>query len=672
MASVSKKAVDDSPEIFATLNDIEVIAAPHLKPNIKRLIRNGDYEQQEIEIGLANLQAGDQIMEMGTGAGIVGSVFAKNVKNLTLRSFEANPDLIPHIRNLYDHNGVDKVASVSNNIVVSGTGAPKSMEFEVLDNFLGSRLSHGGTETDARTVPIPTKHYDDITREFPHNVLVMDIGGGELDFLADADLSGVELVMLELHPKVYGGPGRTQVVAHLVRQGFKFDETTSIGDVVTFKKPQRMKIKPDYSKIGNGKEPQLTYDIDPNKPLVGDIISIDNALLAKTPRSQGWRIAASVFDEERNAVPEAVCWISRQQTATKPRTYPRENRIKKLPGTWLYGGRFFPAFGHFLSETLSRLWALDHIDEPIEGVLFFPTYNDHEEPAAKLFSQLGEIMDPPINYKICDEFYRVDKLIIPPQGSGVGRLLVSSPEMREFITSHLKRDLTPTGHDKIYISRTGQFDKVGRGFLGEKQLEELLETEGYLIFHPQDHTWEDQMRHYQSATHILGPDGSPFHMVNFTGRSDLSVGVIQRRPGPDAVQMIHQSNVYGIEKAHAFAHLGRAWSSAGDRRAALKMVCEVKFSDLCKDLKQRGFISEKAKWKNLTEAKVKQALRAHAISAEADQRPVGGVDTSLADYPVCVKAGKPQVFGFICIKVRNPPQDFATFVVCQNALDVAV
>ena len=30
------------------------------------------------------------------------------------------------------------------------------------------------------------------------------------------------------------------------------------------------------------------------------------------------------------------------------------------------------------------------------------------------------------------------------------------------------------------------------------------------------------------------------------------------------------------------------------------------------------------------------------------------------------------ITGFVCIKVRNPPQDFATFVACQNALAVAV
>ena len=74
------------------------------------------------------------------------------------------------------------------------------------------------------------------------------------------------------------------------------------------------------------------------------------------------------------------------------------------------------------------------------------------------------------------------------------------------------------------------------------------------------------------------------------------------------------------------------------------MVCEVKFSDLCKELKERGFISKKAKWQNLTETKIKQALLARAKSAEADQRPVDGVDASLEDFSVCVKEGKPQAF----------------------------
>jgi hypothetical protein len=73
-------------------------------------------------------------------------------------------------------------------------------------------------------------------------------------------------------------------------------------------------------------------------------------------------------------------------------------------------------------------------------VLFFSSNHNHPETAPKYFDQLSEILDTPIKYKIADEFYQVDKLIVPPQGSGIRRLTASSPELREYIKTHLKRD----------------------------------------------------------------------------------------------------------------------------------------------------------------------------------------------------------------------------------------
>ena len=115
-----------APIVVATLQGVEVILAPHLKANIRRLIRSGDYEKPEIEFGLANLQPGDRVMEMGTGAGIVGSVFIKNIKDLKLQSFEANPDLIEHIRALYSHNGVDHSATVFSTLWFPAPMPPKA------------------------------------------------------------------------------------------------------------------------------------------------------------------------------------------------------------------------------------------------------------------------------------------------------------------------------------------------------------------------------------------------------------------------------------------------------------------------------------------------------------------------------------------------------------------
>ena len=74
------------------------------------------------------------------------------------------------------------------------------------------------------------------------------------------------------------------------------------------------------------------------------------------------------------------------------------------------------------------------------------------------------------------------------------------------------------------------------------------------------------------------------------------------------------------------------------------MVSEVKLSSLCTDLKERGFISKSAKWKDLTDAQVKKALSEHAKVAEADLRLVASQHASLEQFPQCVTKGKPQVF----------------------------
>ena len=625
-------------DVIGTLRQIKVLRSPHLLPRTISEIRRGKYETPEIDIGLANLRPGDRIMEMGSGAGVVGAIIAKHIGNLKIRSFEANPNLIPHIRELYEYNGVDGTISVSNNVVVTDADAPEYMDFVIARNFLGSSLSQFKDNTDNETVAVPSLQYDDVTRDFPHNVIIMDIEGAELDFLQGAKLDHVELVMLELHPKVYGEQGRRQLYDAMKKKGFSLDRATSSKLVVTFKKKARMKLKPDLSQI------TFRYDLDHQKPQSDSILTVENAVLAKSENSEGYQIAASVFDADGDRVPQAISWISHRMAATQPRPYPREGKIKHLPGTWLFGGRFHPHFGHFLCETLARLWALDFVEQPLDGVIFFPMNNDDAERAEAWFQRLSEILNVTVNYKICDQFYRVDRLIIPPQGSGIGRLMGSSPEMRGFITKHLKRDFEPLDCKKLYISRSGQFGRDGRVYLGEDRLEGCLRDEGYTIFHPEEHSWGEQLRYYLSADHILGADGSALHLANFTGRADLNLGIIRRRNTWDASQLAQQARLFGVENAHVFDHMGRLWAHGGSRGAAFTLITEIHFASLCEELKQRGYISDRANWDDLTTAELKAKLDHLAQDSGRDVRRVSTDTEGLAEFPRCAEEGAPQVF----------------------------
>ena len=385
------------------------------------------------------------------------------------------------------------------------------------------------------------------------------------------------------------------------------------------------------------------FAIDPGVPLVDGIISVDGAVLVHRPRTEGWRIKASVYDAQQAEVPQAICWHSEGQPATVEAGFPRPNRITHLAGTWLFGGVYNPQFGHFFSETMARVWALDHIDEKIEGVLFFPAYTTYQDMVESSFDDLFSIFDTRFNWKIVDQFYQVDKLIIPPQGSGIKTDMMSSPEYRAYLRGHVRDNLAPTGHDKIYISRS-KFIEKRRSILGETALEGLLEAEGYLVFHPQNYSLADQVRHYRSARHIIGPDGSPFHLVNYVCGADTNVAIIKRRKSIEYRYMLDQTCWFQAGTGIPLDHCLSYWAPAGVRRAALMMSAEVDFAAMAQVLLKHGMIDDAGPWQALDKTALEADLKRFGASMGCDMHQVRGDGQSLADVPLLANGESPQVF----------------------------
>jgi hypothetical protein len=385
------------------------------------------------------------------------------------------------------------------------------------------------------------------------------------------------------------------------------------------------------------------FAVDPSAPLAGGIMSFSDAVLVHRPRTEGWRIKASVYDMQQSEVPQAICWHSAGQAATVEAGYPTPDRIKHLPGTWLFGGVYNPQFGHFFSETMARVWALDHVDEDIQGVLFFPVYNTYPDTVEKSFDDLFSIVDERFNWKIVDDFYRVDKLIIPPQGSGIKTDMMSSPDYRAYLRRHIRDDLAPTGHEKIYISRS-EFTEKRRSILGEALLEDLLRREGYLIFHPQNHSLVDQVRHYRSARHIIGPDGSPFHLVNYVCEGGTNIAIIKRRKSVEYKYMLEQTRWFQAGTGIPLDHCVSYWAPAGVRRAALMMSAEVDYAEMAQTLLRHGMIDNAEPWHALDKAALEDDLKRFGASMGCDMHQVRGDGQSLSDVPLLANGESPQVF----------------------------
>jgi capsular polysaccharide biosynthesis protein len=69
--------------------------------------------------------------------------------------------------------------------------------------------------------------------------------------------------------------------------------------------------------------------------------------------------------------------------------------------------------------------------------------------------------------------------------------------------------------ERLYVSRSRARRRALRN---EAEIEAIFEEEGFLIYHPQEHLIEDQIRTFSQARLIAGPGGSALHNSVFSER----------------------------------------------------------------------------------------------------------------------------------------------------------
>lgn len=312
---------------------------------------------------------------------------------------------------------------------------------------------------------------------------------------------------------------------------------------------------------------------------------VQDALIAH--ENDGYLVHPSgVFDGQGAWLPQAAHWRGRP-LMTPP---ARPEATAHLPGRWLWAGVRMEHFGHFIMESLGRLWALDR--ETVDGILFIPEsgFGQPAELAAWQRQFLGLLgIDLPV--RLVTEPTRVQALLVPGQGFGIGPLIGGTAPFRAFVQSRFAKDIPPQGPEKLYLSRTRLPADLG-GIVHEDFLERALEDRGYGIFHPQEHPLEVQIARYKAARQVVGLDGSALHLFALVARPDQQVAVIQRRPGsaPEGI-VNHLARFTGRPPLVADA-LHRTWMRSDRKKADNFSYGELNFRLLGRILAREGFLPE--------------------------------------------------------------------------------
>lgn len=296
----------------------------------------------------------------------------------------------------------------------------------------------------------------------------------------------------------------------------------------------------------------------------------------------------TVFSDGRR-IPEAA--IYRWDKIFKGWRDSEPESTSRLPGRHLWGGTLFYHFGHFLTESLSRLWAVEKCN--VDSIIFTPKGMRGKRP-----EHLSEFQEAILNklgvhipVRTLYEPVEVEELFVPGQGFGLGTISRGTPEFRNFAGKMASEfvNTEPSGATKLYLSRS-KLSKKNGSVLAEAALEAALVDEGFRIFHPQEHTIAEQLQAFRAARKILGPDGSAFHLAGFVALPEQEFIVIKRRTAADYLNICRQLEGMG-GRISAVDALVANWLRPGKVRPDDMSWGEVDYHMLSKQLQQQNFIS---------------------------------------------------------------------------------
>ena len=175
----------------------------------------------------------------------------------------------------------------------------------------------------------------------------------------------------------------------------------------------------------------------------------------------------------------------------------------------IYGGWIFPHYGHFLTETLSRVHALEHYPN---SKVIFDVFDNHESRtfnkpwAQQLLAAVGLKRERILFSTERRIFHR---MIFPSQSLVLHRGVSTEGQKRIWDRlDSLRSDVAP--FKKIYISRS-RLEKNKRPLVNEVDLEKSLASYGFEIVYPEKMTVQEQIITLSEAKLLIGPSGTALH-----------------------------------------------------------------------------------------------------------------------------------------------------------------
>ena len=272
-----------------------------------------------------------------------------------------------------------------------------------------------------------------------------------------------------------------------------------------------------------------------------------SATVIPATRAPDGRFLMGAFDSHGQPVPESL--LSRiRHGVERQKGFPGElnGARRHVDGTAIYAGVLDRHFGHFVLESLARLWpARLHPELPIvwsvESWRRGPVVRGYRSWQAEILGLLG-ISNRPVFVAQATTF---DELLIPTPGYVMEEFF--HPTHRDFLGV---LDHAPVDGRKTWLSRANLSPGVSQS-RSASLLDRRLADAGWTIVHPQELSVTEQVEAIATSERLAGEQGSAFHTVMFLRDVErLNVDIIGR--GVDLPADIRNHDYETIATAKGF------------------------------------------------------------------------------------------------------------------------
>ncbi len=239
--------------------------------------------------------------------------------------------------------------------------------------------------------------------------------------------------------------------------------------------------------------------------------------------SRKLKLQGGLYHRQGGYIPSSGL-ITNKQVVVGYGPLPLPSSAPVLSGKSLYMGLCHSHFGHFLIETLSRLWFLQAQQiQDFDHIILLPINGCVPEFVVDLFKLLGvderlKIIDAPIFLEnVCipspaiEYPWKVHQVINTLQQLFADSIAVEPTEQPIFLS---RNQLVP-GHFRMII--------------GEDRLEQALESQGVYIYHPENYSIHHQISTLSRHKTIISFAGSALHTMLLSGGNKNVVAYSARR-----------------------------------------------------------------------------------------------------------------------------------------------